>query len=81
MTDENPKMLNDEEQEVITLLSAVVQHIYDWGLRANQGELIQAVHVIQGFIIQHMLQRLSPEWSKWYVVRDEAPDEEPAKTA
>lgn len=87
MTDDDKSVLNDEERETMLLLDAVIGRIYDWGLRGNQLELIQATHVIQGFIIQHMLQRLSPEWAKWYAQRDDEDKprvelvEEPTKTA
>jgi hypothetical protein len=39
----------------------------DWGMTTNGTELGSAVHVIQGFIVQHMLHRLAPEeWSGWH---------------
>jgi hypothetical protein len=37
-----------------------------WGMSQNSAELASAVHVLQGFIVQHMLHRLAPEhWSAW----------------
>jgi hypothetical protein len=61
-------MLSADEAEAMEMLLAVVDHIReDWGLMMNEAELTQAVHVIQGFIIQHMLQRLAPgQWGRWY---------------
>ena len=41
--------------------------IQDWGLNANEAELIAAIHVIQSFIKQHYLHRIDPdEWSSWW---------------
>lgn len=59
--------LNDEEEEVMMLLLGVYERIVDWGLGANQYELAAAVHTIQGFIVQHMLNRLAPDaWQDWF---------------
>ena len=44
----------------------------DWGLRANSAEFYGAIHTLQSFIVQHMLQRQEPEyWASWY---QKAPD-------
>jgi hypothetical protein len=42
------------------------KRIVSWGLSANGSELTAAVHVVQGFVIQHMLARVDPDWSDWY---------------
>lgn len=71
----NLPSLDDEEVAVMQDLFSCCTKIMAWGLRANQDELFHAVHVIQGFIIQHMLQRLNPaEWAEWY---KESVDEHP----
>lgn len=37
------------------------------GLQANHTELVQAIHVLQGFVKQHVLHRIRPnEWANWY---------------
>jgi hypothetical protein len=60
-------MLVDEEKKAMEHLFAASDIILGWGLKANSDELVQAVHVIQGFIVQHMLFRLNPQaWSRWY---------------
>lgn len=39
----------------------------EWQLIGNHEELASAVHVLQGFIIQHMLSRIdSDKWGNWY---------------
>lgn len=56
-----------EERVAMDDLLACMRRIQGWGLQANQAELTQAVHVVQGFIVQHMLQRLNPdEFGRWY---------------
>lgn len=59
--------LDAEEQAVMDALLGVMSAIRnDWGMTANASELSAAVHVIQGFVIQHMLHRLAPEsWGSW----------------
>lgn len=59
---------NDEERTAFKTLGQVHKQILDWGLRVNQAELSQAIHVLQGFIIQHMLERIAPDefGSNWY---------------
>jgi DNA modification methylase len=38
-----------------------------WDLRHNGTEMVSAIHVLQGFVVQHMLQRLDAEsWGNWY---------------
>lgn len=65
--------LNQTEQAAMDALLQAYNLILDWGLRANSGELTSAVHVIQGFITQHMLQRISPEqWGKWFTAEAQA---------
>lgn len=60
-------VLDDAEQAVMDHILAAMQGIQDLGLRLNQAELAQAVHVLQSFVIQHMLQRLAPDhWGEWF---------------
>jgi hypothetical protein len=62
--------LDEAETEVMQHLVLVMNGIRDWGLIANASELIAAIHVVQGFIIQHMLQRVGRgQWGEWYNVR------------
>lgn len=59
--------LNDEEREAMRGLLRFMAVVRVWGLLANGGELIGAVHVLQGFIVQHMLRRLGGDrWSLWF---------------
>ena len=59
--------LDDEELAVFADLNEVVRGIRAWGLVANDQELITAAHTIQGFVIQHFLQRVGvPGISSWY---------------
>ena len=60
-------VLDGEEQEAMDALLGVMNTITrTWDMTQNSSELASAVHVIQGFIIQHMLHRLAPEeWSGW----------------
>jgi hypothetical protein len=60
-------ILDQEEQAVMDAILAAMEGIKAMGLIANEGELAHHVHGLQGFVIQHMLQRLSPEkWGTWY---------------
>jgi len=60
--------LDDDERMLMEQQIEIYRHLTeDWGLRANVTELAAAVHVIQGFIVQHMLGRLAPDdWAGWY---------------
>lgn len=59
---------NSEEQRVNNQLIGVMHHITrEWNVyEGNRGELAQAVHVIQMFIFQHMLQRVGGPNGEWY---------------
>lgn len=67
-------ILDADEKEAMDKLLGVMNTITrDWGLLPEERasnlrvELAGAVHVIQGFIVQHMLQRLAPEqWGVWF---------------
>jgi hypothetical protein len=53
--------LNHEEQQAMDALLGVMGTITrTWDMTSNSNELAAAVHVIQGFIVQHMLHRLNP---------------------
>jgi len=59
--------LDPEEREMMDLLLSFTRRLDDWGLKANQSEMTAAIHVLQGFVVQHMLQRIAPQaWSGWY---------------
>lgn len=58
-----------EEQDAYDKIVAAYDAILTLGggLRGNQGELVQAVHVMQHFVSMHVLHRLDPEFfSDWY---------------
>lgn len=60
-------VLDDDEREAMDLLLAFMETLQRWGLRVNQEELAQAIHVLQGFVITRMLSRKAPHsWSNWY---------------
>jgi hypothetical protein len=62
----DPTMMNDEERIAMGKVTEAMHAIQGLGALANQVELTAAVHVLQGFVIQHMLHRLSPEeFSDW----------------
>lgn len=64
---DNAPALDADEHEVIELINGAMGRINGWGLQHNHAELVQAVHVMQGFVVQHMLQRLNPSyWGQWY---------------
>jgi hypothetical protein len=80
-------MLDAEERAVMHHIGAAMGGILDMGLKTQADgvsnlslELCAAVHVLQGFVVQHMLQRLAPaEWGSWY--DDEALAEQEAGEA
>lgn len=60
--------LNTEEREIMGEIISVHKKIVGMGLQANHCELANAIHVLQSFVVMHMLQRTSPEvWSSWFV--------------
>lgn len=68
---------DEEEAEAMEHLLAYMELVTKrWGLRTNEGELTAAIHVLQGFVIQHMLRRLAPSsWSLWYTSQATTPHE------
>jgi predicted nuclease with TOPRIM domain len=66
--------LSDDEQEAMDGLMTAFNIIGNrWKLRSNQHELTSAVHVIQGFIQQHMLHRVAPKkWGDWWAPKEGA---------
>jgi hypothetical protein len=59
--------LDAEEERAMDHLLAFMDTLKGWGLRTNGTEMVSAVHVLQGFVVQHMLQRLDAEaWGNWY---------------
>jgi hypothetical protein len=72
-------VLNEEEQETMEALTDVMTTITRrWRMTQNASELASAVHVIQGFVVQHMLHRLEPEsWSSWQTPPRAAFDTDP----
>ena len=60
-------VLDEAEQAAMDDLLAFMAKMTALGLKANQGEMVAAIHVLQGFLVQHMLERLAPEaWSSWF---------------
>jgi hypothetical protein len=60
-------VLDEREQAVMDDILSAMRGIQSLGLRTNQTELAMAVHVLQGFVIQHMLQRIAPgHWGAWF---------------
>lgn len=62
--------LDADEQAIMDHILAAMRGIIDLGLKPTpnlRNEMAGAVHVLQGFVVQHMLQRLAPdEWGSWY---------------
>ena len=45
----------------------IMQTVQQWGLDVNHDELVNHVHGLQQFVVQHALQREHPgEFSGWY---------------
>jgi hypothetical protein len=67
-------VLNEDEQEamdgVLTAFNIIANR---WKLKSNHAELTSAVHTVQGFVIQHMITRLSPKWGNWWQDTQEHP--------
>jgi hypothetical protein len=67
-----PASMDDEEVAAMSEINSFTARIYDWGLCTNKSELIAATHVLEGFVIQHMLHRVQPnQWSDWYSAGDD----------
>lgn len=69
--------LSEDEQEAMDGVNSAFNIIANrWKLRANANELTAAVHVVQGFIVQHMLARLTEgQWGNWWEQRKGVGDE------
>lgn len=64
--------LDEDELEVMTLLTTAYNRILGWGLQANVNELVMGLHIVQSFVIQHMLNRMAPgKFGTWYEARPE----------
>ena len=62
-----PATLNEEEQAIMDHILSAMRGIQNMGLRCNEAELAIAVHGLQQFVIQHMLQRIAPgKWGEWF---------------
>lgn len=61
-------LLSEDEKRIMDYVKHVHNQITAvWGLSANTEELTAAIHVIQLFIIQHVLAREAPkEFNNWY---------------
>lgn len=71
-----------EERAAWQAISHAYRLIYDLGLAGNIGEIVSAVHVMQSFVVQHMLHRRWPgEFSSWFRTSPAASsgDPQPAK--
>lgn len=74
-----PAELDAEEQEAMDHLLDFMACLRAWGLRSNEGELASAIHVLQGFVIQHMLKRVAGDaWGTWYASQSEDVEDSPA---
>lgn len=63
----NQPLLNADEEDAMQHITNAVLAIKQLGLVANEEELAAAAHVIGGFVIRHMLQRLEHQyWSLWF---------------
>jgi hypothetical protein len=64
------KILNEAEQAAMDKVTVAMDAVFEIEgdrLRANHGEIVAAVHVLQSAITQHALARIDPEhWSGWY---------------
>lgn len=63
------KYTNKEKLAIVKILVAhnSILELGDKRLQYNNGELSQAIHVLQSFVKQHVLNRLDPEeWSDWW---------------
>lgn len=62
---------SEEEERTLGLLDQFHYIVFSkWRLQRDtnlQFEFLAAFHVLQGFVISHMLQRLEPDnWGQWY---------------
>ena len=59
--------MDAEEQAAMDAIAAAYGMILGMGLSDNRGELVGAVHVLQSFVAQHLLHRISPKsWNDWF---------------
>lgn len=67
-----PTLNREEEQAMDHLLGYMTIVSHDWKLHEPQkAEMAAGVHVLQGYIVQHMMRRLAPgSWSSWYETQD-----------
>lgn len=59
--------LAEDEQKAMDAILEAHARIIAMGLRANLSEMVAAIRVLQGFVVQHMLARVDPDlWGDWY---------------
>ena len=65
--------LTPEERRAMDATVEVLDALHDMGVKYNLDELTAAIHVLQGFVKQHVLNRLDPAyWSDWFGENDGA---------
>jgi hypothetical protein len=58
---------NEDEEEAFDAIQGFMRVMHRLKLKANQQEMYSAIHVLQGFVVQHMLERLVPgAWGEWF---------------
>lgn len=66
MSDPTRRLLNDDEETAMARLADFMTDLRRWGLSANEGEMTAAVHVLQGFVIQHAIERQFAGFNSWF---------------
>lgn len=58
---------NIEERAALDAVLDYLDIVRGWEPIANMNELIPAIHVLQHFVIQHVIHRADPDnWGAWY---------------
>lgn len=59
--------MTHEEEDVMAHINAAYAGILGLGLDYNEDELAQAIHVLQGFLKQRVLNRIYGDgWADWF---------------
>lgn len=60
-------LLDADERKALDAILAAGDAVLALGLAHNKVEFYTHIHGLQGFVVQHMLQRIEPEhWNAWF---------------
>jgi hypothetical protein len=65
-------LFNEDEDAAMAHLNGFMVALRGWGLSANQDEMVAAIHVLQGFVVQHAVARQFSGLSDWFAAKEDS---------